>query len=412
MATSMSLPFDQFQYVWLHPFVWYVALQMPAGHPLISLGIFQTYYKDTLGFSPSHVSWIGTIQLFLLFFVGVFSGRAVDAGYYRHTLVIGQVCQLIGVFTTSLCTEYYELLLSQGILQGLGNGLLFAPAVTLVSSYFAPNRRAFALSLLACGGATGGMVYPAIAKTLLPKMGFSWTVRCMGFVMLGTHVAVCPFLKPRPRGTLIKRSLLDPTAFRDVPYLLFCIGVFGTCWGIFFAFFYVRSYAREILHISDDTSFTLILIINSAGIPGRVIPCILADSYSDTLIVFVPFVAVTGVLLLVWTAVHSVVGYYVWVAVYGFWAGGAQSLFQAAASSFSDDPERLGIRIGMVCTVVSFACLSGAPIAGTLISARDGSYVAAQIFGGVVMLGGSVFLLAAKVALQKKRKASSLHRVL
>lgn len=39
-------------------------------------GVFQTYYAHTLNHSPSDISWIGSTQVFLLFFVGTFSGRA------------------------------------------------------------------------------------------------------------------------------------------------------------------------------------------------------------------------------------------------------------------------------------------------------------------------------------------------
>jgi predicted MFS family arabinose efflux permease len=313
------------------------------------------------------------------------------------------ICQLVAVFTTSICTEYNQLLLAQGVLQGLGNGLLFCPAVALASSYFPPRRRALALSLVACGGATGGMVYPAIAQNVLHRLGFAWTVRIMGFVMLGTHAIVLPFSKPRSINRKLNQSWLDPTAFRDVPYLLFNTGIFFGFWGLFFAYFFVRSYGQEILDISEEASFTLILVINSIGIPGRIIPNYLADRYFGALNVEIPFILITGILLLCWLAVRSVASYYVWVAFYGFVGGGCQSLFQAASSSFSDDPEKIGIRIGMVCTVVSFACLSGAPIAGKLLDAIDGHYMAAQIFGGVVMIIGSAFLLASKIA-QDRRK--------
>jgi hypothetical protein len=48
-----------------------------------SFGVFQTYYVDFLNHSPSDVSWIGSIQVFLTFFMGTFTGRLTDAGYFR-----------------------------------------------------------------------------------------------------------------------------------------------------------------------------------------------------------------------------------------------------------------------------------------------------------------------------------------
>jgi predicted MFS family arabinose efflux permease len=247
------------------------------------------------------------------------------------------------------------------------------------------------------------MVFPAIARSLLGKIGFAWTMRVMGFVMLTASAIVLPFSKTRVKPREANLSWLDPTAVRDVPYLLFCIGIFLGFWGLFFAYYYVRSYGSDILGTPQDTSFTLLLVINSVGIPGRVVPNYLADRFFGALIVEIPFILISGILLLTWIAVHSITSFYVWVAVYGFFAGGCQSLFQAASSSFSTDPEKMGVRIGMVCTIASFACLSGPPIAGKLLEVMHGRYLAAQLFGGVVMIVGSMFLLAARVAQSKQK---------
>lgn len=90
-------------------------------------GVFQTYYTLHLDASPSSISWIGTIQNFLTFFIGAFSGRLLDAGLFLPTLLIGVSLQVIGIFMTSLCTKYWQLLLAQGILNGVGGGLFFTP---------------------------------------------------------------------------------------------------------------------------------------------------------------------------------------------------------------------------------------------------------------------------------------------
>lgn len=42
---------------------------------IVSFGVFQTYYVGALGHPPSDISWVGSVQIFLLFFIGTFSGR-------------------------------------------------------------------------------------------------------------------------------------------------------------------------------------------------------------------------------------------------------------------------------------------------------------------------------------------------
>lgn len=220
-------------------------LQVVAGHLvvfnafgyIISFGIFQPHYEQVLSMPPSAISWIGSIQICLVYFVGVFSGRAFDAGHYKIVLLAGCLLQIIGIFMTSIASQYWQLFLAQGLCQGLGCGLAFAPMVANLSTYFAKNRT-MALSSAACGGATGGMVFPLIAQQLLPRVGFAWTVRVMGLVVLVASGIIMALVRtrlpPRKAGPLV-----DLTAFKDPTYVLFAMSMFFTLWATYFAYFYV-----------------------------------------------------------------------------------------------------------------------------------------------------------------------------
>ena len=187
-----------------------------------SFGVFQTYYVSELGFPPSAVSWIGSIQIFLLFFIGTFSGRATDHGLFRITVITGSVLHLLGIFMTSLSTKYWHLVLAQGLCLGLGNGLVFCPALAVLSTYFT-KKRSVAIAIAASGSSTGGLIYPVIVQQLLPKIGFPWTVRILGFIMLGFQATYLTFMKtripPRKSGPLV-----EWTAFKEPSYTLFSVG--------------------------------------------------------------------------------------------------------------------------------------------------------------------------------------------
>ena len=80
-----------------------------------------------------------------------------------------------------------------------------------------------AIAITASGAATGGMLYPALVEVLLPKIGFGWTLRVLGFVMLALQLVgvglVRKRLLPRKSGPLVERG-----AFKEIPYTLFSIG--------------------------------------------------------------------------------------------------------------------------------------------------------------------------------------------
>jgi MFS family permease len=187
-----------------------------------SFGVFQTYYVSERGFPPSDVSWVGSLQIFLLFFVGTFSGRATDYGLFRVTILAGSLLHLLGMFMISLSTRYWHLVLAQGVCMGLGNGLVFCPTLAVLSTYFT-KKRSLAIGITASGSSTGGLIYPVIVQRLLPQIGFPWTVRILGFVMLGLQAIYLSFMKPRlpPRKS---GPLVEWRAFKELSYTLFTIG--------------------------------------------------------------------------------------------------------------------------------------------------------------------------------------------
>jgi hypothetical protein len=104
-----------------------------------SFGFFQSYYTNAFQVQPSAISWIGSVQILLIYFVGTFSGRALDAGYFRIVVGVGFALQVLGVFATSGAIAYWQLFLAQGICKGLGDGLVFCPTVALVATYVIPR---------------------------------------------------------------------------------------------------------------------------------------------------------------------------------------------------------------------------------------------------------------------------------
>jgi MFS family permease len=147
-----------------------------------------------------------------------------DAGYFKQVIILGTFLQVFGIMMTSLSTQYWQLFLAQGVCVGLGNGCLFTPMVSLVSTYFS-KKRSLAIGVVACGSATGGLIFPAMVQQLLPKVGFGWTIRALGFVQLACLVTCIVFAKqrlpPRRAGPIVEWA-----AFKELPYVLFAAGMF------------------------------------------------------------------------------------------------------------------------------------------------------------------------------------------
>ncbi|KAK4194316.1 major facilitator superfamily domain-containing protein [Triangularia verruculosa] len=324
---------------------------------IISFGIFQTYYVSNLHLPPSDISWIGSLAVFLLFFGGIASGRLTDAGYFRPTTTLGSFLIVFGSFITSLYTTYWQLVLAQGIYIGIGNGFLLTPIMTVVSTYFR-RKLPLAMGITACGSVVGGLIYTSIARALLPTIGFRWTLRAIAFIQL------------------------DFITFKEPEFNLFILGLFFSFMGVFFGFFYLASYARDVNGMPYIDSLNLLLVLNGISVVGRLLPSPLAKLFG-TLNTFIVLMMASAIAV-----------------------GGVQSLMPAAIAVLNSDLRNVGSRLGIAFAAVGIGSLIGSPIAGVLITARAGSYVGAQAFSGSALAAGALLILAAREIRRRKTSAS------
>jgi MFS family permease len=75
-------------------------------------------------------------------------------GHFRACFNGGCILLVAGVFLTSFCTAWWQLLLAQGILTGIGMGLAFGSGVIVLLSYFSTHV-GLATGIAAAGSSTG-----------------------------------------------------------------------------------------------------------------------------------------------------------------------------------------------------------------------------------------------------------------
>lgn len=209
-----------------------------------AFGAFQAYYTGVLPVSASAISWIGSVQIFLSLSLGVLTGRLLDAGYFYPTYVVGATIQVLGIFLMSISTKYWQLMLTQGILTGLGNGIFFTPTLAMITTYF-DKRKGIAVGLVTTGNSMGGAIYPVIARQLLPQIGFGWTARVLGFINTACLLVALGFLKPRlpPRKS---GPLVDISALKDPVFLAFNFAIFFAMWSNYYIFYYVSTHLNPL----------------------------------------------------------------------------------------------------------------------------------------------------------------------
>ena len=146
------------------------------------------------------------------------------------------------------------------------------------------------------------------------------------------------------------------------------------------------------------------MAINAIGVPGRLIPALLADRYFGAANVFIWIILGAAVSIFCWAGVHTLTGELVWVVVFGFFGAGIQALFPATLAGLTRDLRRVGTRVGMVFSIVSMAALTGPSLEARLVQAGGGRYTGLQVWGGCCQLLGAAFLVAARWASRRQAK--------
>ncbi|OMJ09966.1 Monocarboxylate transporter 13, partial [Smittium culicis] len=125
-----------------------------------AFGLFQEYYLNTL-FShepASKISWISTLSLTFTSFGGMLASPVISRIGIRPTLLIGSFISGIGLFLASFCTHSIVLLsLTQGLIYGLGGGMVINPSILMSTLWFSKYRD-LSIGIVSSGSGFGGMV--------------------------------------------------------------------------------------------------------------------------------------------------------------------------------------------------------------------------------------------------------------
>lgn len=245
----------------------------------------------------------------------------------------GAIIFLLSIFMISLCKEYYQFFLAQGVLLGIGQALLTCPALATVSKHFDKNR-GLAVGITVSGSSLGGVIWPIMLEQLLYRhnLTFGWTVRIIGFTMTPLVLFACIVVQT-PKSTAVEkdkvgartneapkpRKKTDLSILKNKIYWTYCLGIGIYYLGMFTPFFFITSYAVS-LGISTSLAFYLVSIVNGASFFGRIIAGWGADKLGHFNMCAFSALA-SAIIAFCWTAADNTAGLVVFALAYGYFSG-------------------------------------------------------------------------------------------
>ncbi|KAM3499936.1 hypothetical protein MY10362_006844 [Beauveria mimosiformis] len=303
-----------------------------------SFGTFQSEYEKSLGLPASTATWIGSAQMFVLFLSGSFIGPAFDKWGARKLMLSGTFLCLAAFIACSFATEFYQLLLAQGLLFGLGCAL-FA-----VSEWF-DKKRGIALGLVVSGASAGGILWPMVLNKLFLQIGTASTHRVAAAIAVPLMLLSCVFVRERKdiaghdtagKGINASQTSISK-AIGDVRFLGLSFALLFVDCGMMVPFSYLPQYAQG-HDINGTMANNLLAICYAASLVGRIFTGWVADHIGSTLC----FAWATTLPTLVVVSL-----------LFGFSSGGIVPLGSALVAQTTPDMGYIGLRIGAMMAICS-----------------------------------------------------------
>lgn len=295
---------------------------------------------------------------------------------------------------TSLGTQYWQILLAQGVCSAIGVSAIFQPALSCIGGWFSKKRGA-AFGILSTGSSLGGVLFPIAVTRLIPQVGFGWAMRICAFLILFlliiANLTVRTYHKPQP-VKLTGAQLRKP--FTETEFILLAVGLFFFTYGLFVPINYVTVLALD-AGMDPKLAEYLIPILNAGSLFGRLFSGVMGDKIGKYNI-FIVVCYLSGIwILAILIPITTEPALIAFSVLYGFTSGAYVSLIGPLIMAISPMSE-IGFRTGIIFFVNAIAGLTTNPINGAILDG-SGGWLGIKIFAGVFCLVGTTFVVAARV---------------
>ncbi len=332
----------------------------------------------------------------------------------KKIVLIGGIMFALGIFGSSFAGSLSGLILSHGILAGLGLGFVYGCTVSNAVKFF-PDKRGLIGGIATASYGISSVIVPTIANALILKTGVLWAFRILGVVYLIVICVSAIFIEQCPPGyvpagyTPPKLSGAKKTDYNwkqmmstPVFYVMICMLLCGAVSGMMMISA-ASPMAQTIVGVLPTTAAVLVSILSLFNALGRVLAGLLSDKFGqlNTISVVFPLMLV-GLLILYFTQSGQVLLFASGLALIGLCFGAFMGIFPGfTADQFG--PKNNSVNYGIMFIGFAVAGLVGPNIISVVLRLTD-AYTFAFVIAGIITLIGFALSFLCK-QLQRSKKA-------
>lgn len=146
--------------------------------------VFLAYYlKNNIfpGASRLECAFVGSLSLTTMFLLSPITTMSTQRYGIRKTMFVGVILESASLISASFASQIWHLFLTQGVLFGMGMGMLFIPVASVVPQWFT-SKRSLASGVSLSGAGLGGFVYSLVTEAMIRNIGLSWAFRVLGIL--------------------------------------------------------------------------------------------------------------------------------------------------------------------------------------------------------------------------------------
>lgn len=350
------------------------------------------------GWSNTEASLPYTVCVALLAFMTVFGGRLQDKFGPRIVALTGGILFGSGILLSMFATTPFTMVLTFGVISGLGMGFAYASATPSAIKWFEARKKGLIAGIVVAGIGLSSVYMAPLANYLLRLSTVENTFLILGIIAIFFLVVFALILRNPPAGfvPVAKQgrpvvAQADDFTWKEMMkarpfYLLWMTYLLSATAGLMLIG-HIVSIVK--VQTNSDKGFWIVVIFAIFNTVGRVLGGFLSDKMGRTTALLLVFL-IQAVNMFAFSFLTSIPTLAVGIAVAGLSYGALFALFPATTADFFGI-KNLGVNYGFVFTSWGIAGIIG-PILGGMVADITGTYSASYVVAGVMLLLAAIIV--------------------
>ncbi|GMM43696.1 Mch2 protein [Pichia kluyveri] len=211
----------------------------------------QAYLRDNIFDGANKYSYaiIGGLTFSSGFIMSPFINYLVGIIGVKSVILIGIIINFVAYMLASYSTKLWEIYCTQGVLAGIGMGLICVANIGIVPQWFKGGpggKRNLAMGFQAAGSGIGGIVYNIGLQPVLENKSFRWSLRAQAIMCIGLNLISLLLVKTRNDKIKPVYKVYDKLIWKNFGCLCLLIWIMFTLFGYVVLLYNLGDFTRSL----------------------------------------------------------------------------------------------------------------------------------------------------------------------